>query len=105
MLTASGSERPESVSSSRTLSKMPLSAWSRSMMGKHSASAGPKTSDCMTPSRESMAFTLPRIVLISPLWQRKRKGCARLQAGKVFVEKRLCTRATCDSKSSSSRSG
>ena len=31
---------------------------------------------------------MPPTVLISPLWERNRNGCARRQAGKVLVEKR-----------------
>ena len=38
--------------------------------------------------RETIQFTLPRIVLISPLCAIWRKGCAKLQRGIVFVEKR-----------------
>ena len=34
--------------------------------------------------------------MISPLWQSARKGCARLQLGKVLVEKREWTSARCD---------
>ena len=33
------------------------------------------------------------MVLISPLWPIILNGCARLQVGKVLVEKRECTRA------------
>ena len=36
---------------------------------------------------------LPRMVLISPLWASKRKGCASDHVGKVLVEKREWTRA------------
>lgn len=35
-------------------------------------------------------FTLPRSVLISPLWPKTRIGWARSQLGKVFVENREC---------------
>ncbi len=42
-------------------------------------------------SRARIQFKLPRSVLISPLWQLRRLGCARLQLGNVFVENRLCT--------------
>ena len=44
-----------------------------------------------TPSTAARAYiqlTLPRTVLISPLWARKRYGCASCQDGKVLVEKR-----------------
>ena len=42
----------------------------------------------VTARRASIHATLPSIVLISPLWQRSRNGCARSQLGSVFVEKR-----------------
>ena len=38
--------------------------------------------------RPRIARTLPSMVLISPLWQRSRKGCARSHDGLVLVEKR-----------------
>ena len=38
--------------------------------------------------RATAQLRLPRIVLISPLWARKRKGCARRHSGQVLVEKR-----------------
>ena len=43
-------------------------------------------------ARLTIQFTLPRIVLISPLCAICRNGCAKLQRGIVFVEKRpvLC---------------
>jgi hypothetical protein len=40
------------------------------------------------PSRARIQLTFPWIALISPLWQRRRKGCARSHDGVVFVEKR-----------------
>ena len=48
-----------------------------------SSSAVPKL-----PSRARIQLTLPWIALISPLWQRKRNGCARSHEGIVLVEKR-----------------
>jgi hypothetical protein len=39
-------------------------------------------------SRASSQLMFPSMVLISPLWQRSRNGCARSQLGSVFVEKR-----------------
>ena len=44
--------------------------------------------DSALPSRALIQFTLPRIVLISPLCTKKRLGCARAQLGNVFVLKR-----------------
>ena len=38
--------------------------------------------------RARIQLTLPWMVLISPLWQRSRNGCARSHDGVVFVEKR-----------------
>ena len=52
-----------------------------------------ETSDA---SRERIWFLLPRSVLISPLWQSTRKGCARDHEGKVLVEKREWTSARCE---------
>ena len=45
-------------------------------------------------SRARIQFSLPITVLISPLWAMKRYGWASGHDGKVFVEKRLCTRAS-----------
>ena len=39
-------------------------------------------------ARARAQLRLPSTVLISPLWARKRNGCARGQRGAVFVEKR-----------------
>jgi hypothetical protein len=39
-------------------------------------------------SRARIQFTLPRIALISPLWQSRRNGCVRSHDGSVLVEKR-----------------
>ena len=39
-------------------------------------------------SRARIQLTFPWIVLISPLWQSSRKGCALSHDGVVFVEKR-----------------
>jgi hypothetical protein len=47
-----------------------------------------KCSDCITAWRAYIQFELPRSVLISPLWQTNRKGCASGQVGNVFVENR-----------------
>ena len=47
-----------------------------------------------TLSRASIHPRLPRIVLIYPLCASRRKGCARLQVGKVLVLKRECTKAS-----------
>ena len=46
--------------------------------------------------RARIQLTLPRSVLISPLWQTSRNGCARSHVGNVLVEKRWCTIASAD---------
>ena len=56
-------------------------------------------------SRALIQLRLPRTVLISPLCAMKRNGCASGQLGNVFVENRLCTRASAVSNRSSDRSG
>ena len=53
----------------------------------------PRVSLDSTDSLACIQPRLPRIVLISPLWQSSLNGCARLHVGKVFVLKRLWTRA------------
>ena len=58
--------------------------------------AASKWGDASAASRDVIMFLLPRSVLISPLWQSERKGCARAQEGKVFVEKREWTSARCE---------
>ena len=57
------------------------------------------------PSRARIQFTLPSIALISPLWQRRRNGCARSQDGLVLVEKRWWKIANGTSSDRSRRSG
>ena len=60
-------------------------------------SSGLKAGAAIVSSRASMRSTLPRMVLISPLWRMKRLGCARSQLGFVLVEKREWTIAMADS--------
>ena len=55
-------------------------------------------------SRARIQFSFPMTVLISPLWATNRYGWASGHDGNVFVEKRLCTRASADSTRSSVRS-
>eukprot|EP00964_Phaeocystis_antarctica_P108218 scaffold72828_cov69-Phaeocystis_antarctica.AAC.3 len=64
------------------------------VIGSRSVSLSPSAAETSDASRERIWFLLPRSVLISPLWQSARKGCARLQLGKVLVEKRECTSAS-----------
>ena len=62
--------------------------------------------DLPTPARAPPSTRrCPSIVLISPLWQRSRNGCARSQLGSVFVEKRWWKIANGTASSGSSRSG
>ena len=102
--TASCSVRPVISKNSSALSKLPESEHSGSMIGYSFCKSSASKSLSNVPCRERMAFTLPRSVLISPLWLMNRKGCARSQLGKVFVEKRECTIARCVAKSSRARS-
>ena len=55
--------------------------------------------------RARIQLTLPRSVLISPLWQIRRNGCARSQVGNVLVEKRWWTIASADTMLSSAGRG
>ena len=55
--------------------------------------------------REFIQLMFPRMVLISPLWQRNRNGWASCHDGNVLVEKRWWTRARADSMRSSTKSG
>ena len=67
--------------------------------------SSPKSSETSCDSRARIQLTLPRSVLISPLWATIRYGCASSQLGNVFVEKRECTRASALVRRSSARSG
>ncbi len=85
---------------------MPESELPSCVMGRIlEISSAEKSADSMRASRERIQLTLPRSVLISPLWARVRNGCASGQVGSVFVEKRLWMSARADSKDSSPRSG
>ena len=76
-----------SLSCPRTTRSRALSRSAESDPAWSSAGARPGSTSC-DRSRASIHATLPSIVLISPLWQRSRNGCARSQLGSVFVEKR-----------------
>ena len=45
----------------------------------------PQSPDSMIAWRARIQLWLPRTVLISPLWHKVRKGCARSQVGQVLV--------------------
>ena len=54
--------------------------------GNRSCSCAPQTREESSGSRAAIQLRLPLRVLISPLCERNRNGCARNQFGKVFVE-------------------
>ena len=91
----SGRDRPPArTRNSRTQSADPESLRLGSTTGYSSVRTRlPKRLELMTPSRAFIRFTLPRSVLISPLWANIRSGCARSQLGNVLVLKRVCTSA------------
>ena len=88
--TACGRLSPLMVRNSRTLSRLAeslISGWTIGVMSPMS----PNRPELSTLWRACIQLRLPRMVLISPLWQSIRKGCARLHCGNVFVEKREWT--------------
>ncbi len=69
IITAWGSERPASTSSSSTLSNVAESEPPGRTIGSSFArSSSPNSSDASCDSRARIQLTLPRSVLISPLW-------------------------------------
>src|SRR5512142_2169101 len=100
-----GSERPDATRKSTTLSSDAESEPPGRMMGLKSSMASPNTSDLSMASRADIQARLPDSVLISPLWQIRRNGCARSHDGNVLVEKRECTIASFDCVRGSLRSG
>ena len=99
MATASRTSRPARTSSSSALSSSAESEPARSSAGVSPVST-PRAS-----SRASIQETFPSIVLISPLWQSRRNGCARSQLGSVLVEKRWWKIAQATASDGSRRSG
>ena len=87
---ACGSESPLMTRNSKTLSSEAESLMPGCTMGESSL-ISPSASHASTDSRACIQPRLPRMVLISPLCASRRKGCARLQVGKVFVLNLLCT--------------
>ena len=83
---ACGSDRPASTSSSSTLSKVAESEPPGRTTGRTFARSSPNSSDASCDSRARIQLTLPRSVLISPLWAIIRYGWASSQLGNVFVE-------------------
>ncbi len=104
-MSACGSERPASTSSSSTLSSVAVSEPPGRITGSTFCRSSPKSSDASCDSRARIQLTLPRSVLISPLCATIRYGCASSQLGNVFVEKREWTSASAVSKRQSRRSG
>ena len=82
------------MSSSRTLSNVAESEPPARTTGRIFGRSSPNSSEASCDSRARIQFTLPRSVLISPLWAIIRYGCASSQLGKVLVEKRECTSAS-----------
>ena len=104
-ITARGSSMPLMTKNSRVLSSMAESEPSAWITGSTLVkSSSEKAGVDMVSSRACILSALPRMVLISPLWTMKRLGWARSQLGLVLVEKRECTRAMAESKSSSCKS-
>ena len=68
IVTARGRLRPFMVRNSSTLSSMALSEPSLSITGKTRCRSSPMTGLNSSGSRAWIQFTLPRRVLISPLW-------------------------------------
>ena len=68
MSNASGSDLPDMIKNSKTLSKLPESEQLASTIGNSLLMFSPKCADAATPSRAFIALTLPNSVLISPLW-------------------------------------
>src|SRR5437868_2363773 len=91
-----GSERPDATRKSTTLSSDAEFDPPGRMIGLKSSIAAPNTSLLSIDSRASIHARLPDSVLISPLCEIKRNGCARSHEGNVLVEKRECTIASRD---------
>ena len=94
IIIACGSERPASTSSSSTLSKLAESDPPGRTTGSTFCRSSPKSSEASCDSRARIQLTLPRSVLISPLWAISRYGWASSQLGNVLVEKREWTSAS-----------
>ena len=86
IISACGSDRPASTSSSSTLSKVAVSEPPARITGSSFSTSSPKSSEASCDSRARIQFRLPRTVLISPLCAISRYGWASSQLGKVFVE-------------------
>ena len=95
-ITARGRSMPAIIRNSRVLSSMAESEPETLTTGSTFSMTPESSGVCMVSSRASIRSTLPRMVLISPLWAMSRLGWARSQEGSVLVEKREWTRARAD---------
>jgi hypothetical protein len=68
IITACGSDRPPSMSSSRTLSNVAESDPPGRTIGMIFPRSRPNSSEASSDSRARIQLTLPMSVLISPLW-------------------------------------
>jgi len=91
IIIACGSSRPARWSSSSTLSNIAESEPLVSMTVRILSRSFPNSFELIIAWRACIQLMLPRSVLISPLCEMYRYGCARAQEGKVLVEKRWCT--------------
>src|SRR6266702_2218389 len=82
------SDRPDWNRNSTALSSVDESLPFGVMTGYTLLMFSPKTGLSSSDCRAFIQLTLPRMVLISPLWAMYRYGCASFQLGNVFVEKR-----------------
>ena len=77
-----GRLRPPSMRNSTTLSRMPESELPSWVMGRiFEISSALKSADSMSASRERIQLTLPRSVLISPLWASVAEGVRERPGG------------------------
>ena len=79
---------PPIMRNSRVLSSMAESEPASFTTGSTLSMSASSSGEDMVSSRASIRSTLPRMVLISPLWAMRRLGWARSQEGLVLVENR-----------------
>ena len=85
MVLAIGAERPARTITSNTASSAPESEVPAGTIGLMSSAISPNVLEAMRISWLRIQLTLPRRVLISPLWASIRNGCASHHCGKVLV--------------------
>ena len=86
MVLVIGALRPDRTITSNTASSAALSDEPAGTIGLMSSAMSPNVDDAMRISWLFSQLTLPRRVLISPLWASMRNGCASHHCGKVLVE-------------------